>query len=260
MEYNAALKDDVPSYILIERSVYAEYQTFLKNRENEKVVYAHVDSVNVFHFIDIILAQPRNNPLQTFDKYADIESWLRIQWSGLFRELLKERSNEAQLNDLSTQVSQLSEVNQTLRRYLEEVVTKLAPGNEAASLIKAEDERLTEAEVLHKLSENPFIRFLCRNQEVTIQQLRPALENALTIDEFISQVGSLGDNTPEFINRVHFLNSSERAKEDFNKARLILGKSPINQDDATAETSPNQAGIKSTTAIRAPRRLRRTSE
>ena len=80
MEYKAASEDDIPIYILIERAVYAEYQTFLKNRENKQVTYAHVDSVNVFHFIDAILSQPRNNPIQTFDKYATLR--LGYDYSG----------------------------------------------------------------------------------------------------------------------------------------------------------------------------------
>lgn len=237
LEYSAALKDDVPIYVLIERAVYAEYQTFLKNRSNDNIVYAHVDSVNIFHFIDFILAQTRNNPMQTFDKFADIESWLRLQWSGLFRELLKERSSEAQLTDLASQVTQLSEVNQTLRRYLEEVVTKLAPPKEAASLIKAEDARLTDAEVLHKLGENKFMRYLCRVEGASLQQLRPALADATTVDDFIDRVKSIPESPAELHRRVRILMSSDRARTDFNEARRIVGKTELQseQDEAEAE-------------------------
>jgi len=239
MEYNAALKDDVPIYILIERAVYAEYQTFLKNRSNENVIYAHVDSINVFHFIDFILAQPRNNPIQTFDKYADIESWLRLQWSGLFRELLKERSNEAQLSDLATQVNQLSEVNQTLRRYLEEVVTKLAPENEATSLIKAEDARLSEAEILHKLNENRFVRFICGGSKSMLQQVRSAIENAKTINGFIDTMKAMPEVSAA---RLGALNDSELARSDFNDARQILGRTKLMVDQEETPSIKPKAG------------------
>src|SRR5262244_270849 len=46
LEYKAAADKDIPIYILVERSVYAEYQTFQLNRDNDSINYAHVDSVN----------------------------------------------------------------------------------------------------------------------------------------------------------------------------------------------------------------------
>jgi hypothetical protein len=84
-EYETAVGRDIPIYILIEAGVYSEYQTFLRNKDNSSITYAHVDSVNVFHLIEDILARPRNNPIHTFERFADIESWLREQWAGMFR-------------------------------------------------------------------------------------------------------------------------------------------------------------------------------
>jgi hypothetical protein len=87
-EYLSAVRRDIPIYIMIEKSVYADYETYLKNKDNSSIDYAHVDSVNIFHLIDEILARPRNNPIRQFDKYSDIEEWLKEQWAGLFREKL----------------------------------------------------------------------------------------------------------------------------------------------------------------------------
>lgn len=91
-EFETAYNGDIPVFILIESSVYAEYQTFLKNRDNENIRYAHVDSINVFRLIENILSRPRNNPVYSFERSSQIEAWLRDQWAGLFRELLKNRS------------------------------------------------------------------------------------------------------------------------------------------------------------------------
>jgi hypothetical protein len=44
-EFNSAISRDVPVYILIEKGVYSEYRTYLKNKDNMDIVYAHVDSV-----------------------------------------------------------------------------------------------------------------------------------------------------------------------------------------------------------------------
>jgi hypothetical protein len=96
-EYKSALSNNVPIYIVVDAQVYAEYQTFQKNKQNNDIVYAHVDSVNIFHLIEEILLQRRNNPLNTFSKYSEIEDWLREQWAGFFRELLKRTSQSQQI-------------------------------------------------------------------------------------------------------------------------------------------------------------------
>ena len=104
-EYEAAVTREIPTYILIETSVYSEYQTFLRNKDSKSIEYAHVDSVNIFRLIEDILAKPRNNPVHTFERFVDIESWLREQWAGLFRELLHRMSNQQQIATLSSQIA-----------------------------------------------------------------------------------------------------------------------------------------------------------
>ena len=47
-EYLTASKKKIPTYILVEKSVYADYETFLKNRDNNSIDYAHVVSANIF--------------------------------------------------------------------------------------------------------------------------------------------------------------------------------------------------------------------
>src|SRR5258708_25830766 len=85
-EYKSAVEKDVPIYVLIEKSVYSDFETYLKNKPNTTIEYAHVDSVNIFHLIEDIRAEPRNNPIYQFDKYAEIEFWLKEQWAGMFRD------------------------------------------------------------------------------------------------------------------------------------------------------------------------------
>ena|SRR5947209_4858437 len=65
-EYQSALDNDVPIYILVEAQVHTEYSTFLRNKGNPDVQYAHVDSVNIFALIEEILSLRRNNAFNTF--------------------------------------------------------------------------------------------------------------------------------------------------------------------------------------------------
>src|SRR5260370_17504707 len=42
-EFKTAIEKDIPVYVLVESSVYAEYQTFTRNQDNSHINYAHVD-------------------------------------------------------------------------------------------------------------------------------------------------------------------------------------------------------------------------
>src|SRR5262249_48433905 len=152
-EYESAVEQDIPAYILIEAGVYSEFQTFLRNKDNSSINYAHVDSVNVFHLIEEILARRKGNPLHTFEKFAEIESWLREQWAGIFRDLLNRKSQQQQLATLTSQVKELKAVNETLKKYLEAVMTRVSP-DESSRLIADEAKRLEEVRRNEKIREN----------------------------------------------------------------------------------------------------------
>ena len=159
LEYKSAVKRDIPIYILAEKSVFSEYHTFKENRDNTKTKYAHVDSVNIFHFIETILNQPRNNPVYTFENHQEIENWLKEQWAGLFKELLSSRSKQKQLRSLSEQVDDLSQLNTTLKHYMEEIVSKVSE-TEAGEIIDKEEKRLKEYQKQKKFERHDFVEVL----------------------------------------------------------------------------------------------------
>lgn len=144
-EFNAAIMKDVPVYILVSRAVYVEYETFRKNRDNDKIEYAQVESVNVFHLLDEVLSSRRNNPLHQFDHHGEIEEWLREQWAGLFRELLSRRSEHRQLITLAERMDELSAINSSLQRYMEEIVRANKTPEDAREIINEEKEKQDEA-------------------------------------------------------------------------------------------------------------------
>lgn len=186
-EYRAAREKGVPIYILVERSVYSEYETYLRNKSNAHVVYAHVDSVNVFALIEDIVSQPKNNPIHQFDKHSDIEAWLREQWAGLFRELLQRMKDQEQIATLQSQVAQLAEINTTLKRYLEAVVEKVAP-NQSRALIATEEKRLGEARVDRELSRNSLAMYLMRHDRVSLPRLKECISEAQSVGHFLELI------------------------------------------------------------------------
>lgn len=241
-EFEEANSRDVPTYILIESSVYSEYQTYLRNKKNENISYAHVDSVNIFKFIEKILSLPRNNATKTFEKFSDIESWLREQWAGLFRELLQRMSEQKKFTELSHQVDGLKEINTTLKTYLESVMKVVSPDG-SNEIIQAEHQRLNKLERLEKIRENPLGDYLIRDCKVPIDVI---------IEELIAAKSGIGfakaiEIHSEFKNIskssvVEIFEEYPDAVDDLNELRVLFdlgkfrkppkksSKKPIKQD------------------------------
>ena len=222
-EYMSAITNNIPVWILVDAQVYAEYQTFQKNKNSKSIVYAHVDSINVFLLIEEILLQRRNNALFTFGRYTEIEDWLREQWAGIFRDLLKRTAQSQQIASLSSQVFQLSEINKTLKTYLENLMRAVSP-EKYEKVIEDESSRLSDLEILSKLKSNLFIDHL-GNGNISIDMARKILEESRTAD----------DLKKNLIKAAKTLKNQERldlddvfnipaAQDDINECREILGK------------------------------------
>ena len=231
-EYKSAMSRDVPTYILIESSVYSEYRTFLRNKGNKGIVYAHVDSVNIFYLIEDILSQPKNNPVYPFERYADVEGWLREQWAGLFKELLTRMSGQQQISSLSTKVSELGEINVTLRRYLETIIEKVSP-KESESIIELESKRLREQLLLQELRENRFFRFLMQECNRGFDESVEAFRKARSFGG-LAKIFSDAETDEKGMTVMisHTILDNESAQKDINKARELLGLKPFRMKES----------------------------
>lgn len=229
-EYESAAIRDIPIYILLESGVYSEYQTFLKNKENQSINYAHVDSVNIFCLIEDILARPRNNPVHTFERFADIESWLREQWAGLFRELLTQQSQQQQLLTLTAQVSELKEVNETLKRYMEAVMKGLIP-DASNKLIALEEKRLDEIKLVERLKLNDWYNFITDVWGISLENFVEAMTKATSFDDFAEQIGAISKRPDAKKMIEETLQMSNTARKEFNDVRTLLGQSVVAVDD-----------------------------
>lgn len=227
-EFEEANKRDIPTYVLIENSVYSEYQTYLRNKKNENISYAHVDSVNIFKFIETILSRPRNNPMKTFEKFSDINSWLREQWAGLFRELLKRMSDQKKFTELSHQVDGLKEINTTLKTYLEAVMKVVSP-DESNIVIQAEDKRLTEINRIDQVRENPLGEHLIEFLKLPINDLITEIINAKSSIGFARGVSKLAKDDSKGQRLIELFESNPSVTNDFNDLRTILGLSLLPQ-------------------------------
>ena len=242
-ECKAAVKQDIPTYILVDKSVMTEFETFKKNRDNETVKYAQVESPNVFHFLESILALKQNNPVQPFERYSEIEEWLREQWAGRFQALLSQQSERKELASLSDRVAELSALNSSLQRYLEAIIPAVVESEtEAEELIHSEQE---------KLAEESRVRMFFRHASVRLFGRLYGLRESHILDVY-----TYADSVEDFVDRLHNVNAFQEESgkllegmrekllphvAGINEARELLGLLPIGFREP-AETPADSPG------------------
>lgn len=224
-EYDAAVEQNIPIYIFIESSVYAEFRTFMKNQDSENIRYASVDSANIFRLIKDILAKPNNNPVKGFEKFADIELWLKDQWAGLFKELLHQDTNQEQLKNLSSQVSTLKEINTTLQKYLEQLLTGDTEGSN--EIIQSERKRLSKIEIGNQLQQNELIKYLARTHGLMPNIVAETINSSGTVHQFLECLSQHSKIAAEKLSGLLIDRDRDNAWTDLNEIRRILNLEPL---------------------------------
>ncbi|ELW7360371.1 DUF4062 domain-containing protein [Yersinia enterocolitica] len=235
-ELETAFNSEIPLYILVQSEVYSEYKTYLKNIDNDNITYAHVDSINVFKLLTFISSKKRNNPTFQFDKYSQIESWLKEQWAGLFRDMLNEKTEKSQLSALSNQVLELKEVNKTLKIYLETVLKEVTSDKKLSSkIIKDEDKRLSDNKTLALLSKNNWYKFIKKNFKIPVESYASLMQKVRTYKEYLDEIRTVAiqnglvmeDLDSAFSLMEATLVEFNSAQYSLNETRDILGLPPL---------------------------------
>ena len=232
-EFEEAIRRDIPAYVLVEQSVYSEYHTYLRNKDSKGISYAHVDSVNIFRFIEQILSLPRNNPTQTFEKFSDIELWLKEQWAGLFRELLRRMSEQKKFTELSQQVDGLKEINSTLKTYLESVMLAVSP-DQSSKLIESESQRLVDKERIDELKRNGLIIYLMSSYMIEINEIVEGIHSAKSATDFAKKMVESSPRNGAKDELVDLFEHGSAAPTDLNRARKTLGLSSFKKPQKKA--------------------------
>ncbi|MFQ2632723.1 DUF4062 domain-containing protein [Aeromonas caviae] len=211
-EYETAKAKDIPIYIFVDKSVMAEYQTYKENKHNSSIIYAHVDSIGVFHLLDDILNQGRNNLIKEFEKFDDISSWLTDQWAGLFADFLSRRSSEATLKNLSSQVEELKQLSSVLKSYNESIIRKLEP-EASTKIITDSDNKLRRLQA-SRLCKEALIRYIIRNTEKPISTMNVYnnFEASSDLEDFLERL-----ETPSELKREILTTHKNQASIDYEE-------------------------------------------
>jgi len=215
-EFETAITKDIPIYILIESNVYGEYRTYQKNKDLESIAYAHVDSVNIFHFIEYIMSKPRNNPIKSFDKFDEIENWLKDQWAGLFKDLITRKVNQNQIRNLTSEISELQDINKTLKNYLEEILRSNKDLN-SEQVIEKEEKRLTDSQINRIIEKNTWFNQCHRLNNIPKDVFLNSIKESNNLDEYLATFPiPLKDEITDLLYHV------DDALSDLNQIRLAL--------------------------------------
>lgn len=143
-EYRTAFEKYIPIYIFIDKNVFAEYHTYLQNKSNTSLKYAYSDNIGVYEFIEEAENSFKNNNICSFEKFDDIESWLREQWAGLFHKYLTELRTKKENNKVISYISRLELVTENMSKMINEVGKKVLAESD-------EYHKITTEQLLNKL-------------------------------------------------------------------------------------------------------------
>lgn len=215
-EYEKAIEKGIPVFIFVEKGVLSEYETYKKNRDNDSIIYAHVDSINVFKLLDEILLQKTGNFVRHFDNIDDITTWLKDQWAGIFADFLSREQARIELKKLSAQINELGSVTTSLKEYSEAIMRKIRPTN-YQNIIKKEEERIIQSKA-EQLNNEDMITWLRRKKGLKSEatEIYEAAMKYKTITGFINNI-----NMPDSEKKEFLLTDKDSAQRELDRYRKI---------------------------------------
>src|ERR1019366_4027514 len=111
-ELKTAIELGKQIYVFVERSVHAEYRTYIANKEVVGFKPSSVNDIRVFQFLEEIYSLPAGNPIEPFEISEDVVHYLREQWAGLFQRLLVESARQSEINIIEGLQTTASTLNQ----------------------------------------------------------------------------------------------------------------------------------------------------
>jgi hypothetical protein len=173
-----------------------------------------------------IYVQRRNNFVRGFSGHEEIIDWLREQWAGLFADSLKKRQGDLKLKNLENQISELSNLVNSLKTYSEEIV-KIVNKDKSHAIIKKVNKQFRKRQV-QKFMQESLITFMGADFAQAKKKMPPAEE---VFDKFLESKSLRG-----FANAIGYpdveLIDFKEAKEDYKNMKLQYTKEGVEEDSA----------------------------
>lgn len=190
VEYQTAIEEQIPTYIFIEKYVHNEYLTYRMNKNNDNFKSAHVDTTNIFKFIEEIHNQYNNNIICDFENFDDIQNWLKNQWAGLFYDFLTDKKQIRDIGSLSDKIFDLGNMTDTLKNYLEKLLDT-SNIEDAKGIISEEKERLQkvrDSKIKSKIMDSPMMKYMYQQSRLDIDDIYEAFYATSNLKEFLQKI------------------------------------------------------------------------
>ena len=152
--------------------------------------------------------------------------FLKEQWAGLFRDLLRLQSRRNQYENISQKVNDLTQVSTTIQTYLENVLKQVtSEKSEAISLILQENKRLEEFHQRQQIENLGYTKHLLSKHDLLLDTIIEGIltkENIKDLQEFYRQFSARDDGTPFSYSCME----DRYAMRDLNKLRTLYKKEP----------------------------------
>lgn len=148
---------------MVEQGTYNDYGLYRANRSlAHHLTFPNADDPRIFEFIASVQERSVNNALVPFKSYADLENYLRLQWAGMFHNLLRRRADAAQVVD---SIALLSQVNERIEVISQQILKSV--GSDLDRLYVAFLQRMLTSQAvttLRYIGVNPSPATFCATQ------------------------------------------------------------------------------------------------
>lgn len=188
IEYRTALEKGIPVFVFVEKQVLAEYDTYKNNKDNKSIIYAHVDSINIFKLLDEIYGQRTGNFIKGFEKTDEIINWLKDQWAGLFADFLKNNRTKIEIKTLSTRINELGSITGALKEYTEAIMRKIQP-EDYEKIIDYEDKKIETEKSINFQQEDMIVYILHHGESHNNPtEIYDKFKESSSIEEFLDKL------------------------------------------------------------------------
>lgn len=185
-EFRTAADRDFPMWVLIEKSVWYDWENYDANRSQAGYKYAHTSDNQVFLFIDEVRSF-RNKSIYQFEHGAEIIKWLRDQWAGVFARLFRDAAEARRLGEVEAQVGRLEAVVLTLTDQLDYIMAHVAGHGDVERVRKERAELTGRRQLIERVQESKAIQALRGLTELSLESLIESLSGFDCADDVIKK-------------------------------------------------------------------------
>lgn len=135
-EYDAARRLNLPIFTFVQKDVYSNQFTYIKNLKNsisDKITYPAIAEQkyarNIFEFITSVRKAEENNGLFEFEFARDIKDILKKQFAGLFYDFLWGRKRDKDSERTKSILYDLSSISKKTEELIENIYRKVEANN-----------------------------------------------------------------------------------------------------------------------------------